>query len=34
MCNSSRNAFMNTNGGTIYFGIRDDGVILGLPLSR
>jgi predicted HTH transcriptional regulator len=28
------NAFLNTDGGTIYFGIHDDGTILGIPMSR
>jgi len=28
------NAFLNTEGGTIYFGVRDDGVVLGAPLNR
>lgn len=28
------NAFLNTNGGTIYFGVEDDGRIEGVPLNR
>jgi len=28
------NAFLNTDGGYIYFGIEDDGTIVGLPLNR
>lgn len=28
------NAFLNTNGGTIYFGVEDDGVVTGIPLNR
>eukprot|EP01124_Arcella_intermedia_P022821 TRINITY_DN3489_c0_g1_i1.p1 TRINITY_DN3489_c0_g1~~TRINITY_DN3489_c0_g1_i1.p1 ORF type:complete len:886 (-),score=213.43 TRINITY_DN3489_c0_g1_i1:923-3580(-) len=28
------NAFLNTNGGTIYFGVEDDGKIVGLNASR
>lgn len=28
------NAFLNGDGGTIYFGIADDGKVLGLPLTR
>jgi hypothetical protein len=25
---------LNTNGGIIYFGIEDDGKILGIPMNR
>jgi HEAT repeat protein len=28
------NAFLNTNGGTIYFGVEDDGVITGVLITR
>ena len=28
------NAFLNTNGGIIYFGVEDDGTIAGVPLNR
>ena len=27
-------AFLNTNGGTLYFGISDNGIINGVKLSR
>ena len=27
-------AFLNTNGGTLYFGISDNGIINGIKLSR
>ena len=27
-------AFLNTNGGTVYFGITDSGIINGIKLSR
>jgi predicted HTH transcriptional regulator len=28
------NAFLNSDGGTLYFGIDDDGRVLGVPLNR
>lgn len=28
------NAFLNASGGTIYFGIEDDGIVSGLLLDR
>jgi predicted HTH transcriptional regulator len=28
------NAFLNTNGGTIYFGVEDDGKVRGIILNR
>jgi len=33
-CSKYINAFLNTNGGTIYFGISDDGIVQGFPLNR
>lgn len=32
--NDIRNAFLNTNGGTLYCGIEDDGTVSGLRLDR
>jgi len=34
MCSKYLNAFLNTQGGTIYFGILDNGVIAGLVVDR
>ncbi len=34
MCNKYLNAFLNVNGGAIYFGIMDDGIVNGLELAR
>eukprot|EP00005_Dracoamoeba_jomungandri_P002603 CAMPEP_0174257250 /NCGR_PEP_ID=MMETSP0439-20130205/6412_1 /TAXON_ID=0 /ORGANISM="Stereomyxa ramosa, Strain Chinc5" /LENGTH=1081 /DNA_ID=CAMNT_0015340255 /DNA_START=174 /DNA_END=3419 /DNA_ORIENTATION=+ len=33
-CEKYINAFLNSAGGTIHFGIQDDGTIIGLPLNR
>lgn len=33
-CDSYINAFLNSGGGNIYFGIEDNGTILGIPLAR
>jgi predicted HTH transcriptional regulator len=28
------NAFLNTQGGTLYFGVKDDGTVMGFPTNR
>jgi hypothetical protein len=33
-CKKYINAFLNTDGGTMYFGVEDDGRLVGVPLDR
>lgn len=33
-CKKYINAFLNTDGGTIYFGVEDDGRLVGVPMDR
>mmetsp|Transcript_13819 Transcript_13819/g.20854 ORF Transcript_13819/g.20854 Transcript_13819/m.20854 type:complete len:407 (+) Transcript_13819:88-1308(+) len=34
LCNKYLCAFLNTSGGEIFFGVRDDGKVAGVPLSK